>query len=73
MYGGDYENPNKTVLGGVTDTTKKAIFGFIVFLVIVLCIQYYIHTQYMNMKTNPITGEMVNKDPPMTIFRFFEE
>jgi len=72
MYGGMYENTNKGIYGGVTDTTKKTAFGFIVFLVIVLCVQYYIHTQYMNLKENPITGEMVNKDPPMTIFRFLE-
>lgn len=68
-YGGSiYETE---VVGGVTDKTKNIAMGFIVFLIIVLCIQYYIHTQYMNMKENPIIGDMVNEKPPRTIFTKF--
>lgn len=74
IYGGVMnKNPKKRVYNGSTGTTSKVAFGFIIFLVIVICVQYYIHTQYMNMKTNPITGSMVNENPPMTIFRFLEE
>lgn len=75
IYGGDiYDSQlvDKKIFGGVTKTTRNVAFGFIIVLIIIICIQYYIHTQYKNMKENPITGDMVNKDPPMTIFRFLE-